>query len=116
MTPAIIHDDYTVSYDAQTGRIIFSGSLRLAGANAYRPIADFLDQILESGVSHLTLDLKELRLLNSSGITTLSRCVINARQHPEVKLVVRGSKAIFWQERSLGNLQRLLPTMELYLE
>ncbi|MFN3360093.1 MAG: slr1659 superfamily regulator [Pseudanabaenaceae cyanobacterium] len=116
MTPVISHDDYTVCYDEQTGRIVFSGSLHLAGANAYRPIADFLTQILDSGVRHLTLDLKELRLLNSSGITTLSRFVISARQYPELQLVVRGSKAIFWQERSLGNLQRLFPTMELYLE
>ncbi|MCS6958848.1 MAG: hypothetical protein RMK91_02225 [Pseudanabaenaceae cyanobacterium SKYGB_i_bin29] len=116
MTQALTHEDYTVTYDANEGRVVFTGSMRLPGANAYRPLAEFLDHILASGVSHLTLDLKELKLLNSSGITALSRFVINARQYPELKLVVRGSKAVFWQERSLGNLQRLLPTMELYLE
>ncbi len=116
MAQAIYGDDYVVTYEKEQGTVIFNGILRLSGTSGYKPIADFLDEILASGIKHITLDLRELKLLNSSGITMLSRFVIHARHYPDLALVVKGSQTVFWQERSLGNLQRLLPTMELYLE
>jgi hypothetical protein len=116
MAQEIYGEDYIVSYGKEGNTITFNGILRLSGTAGYRPIAQFLDEILDSGVKALTLDLRELKLLNSSGITMLSKFVIHARQYPDLALVVKGSQSIFWQERSLGNLQRLLPSMELYLE
>lgn len=115
MVNEIQGDDYAVTYDSDKGTIYFSGILRLSGVGGYRLISEFLDQVLDRGADSLTLDLRELKLLNSSGITMLSKFVIHARQYPKLVLTIQGSKAVFWQERSLGNLQRLLPTMELYL-
>lgn len=106
-------EDYTVTYDRDKGTAYFNGIFRLSGAEGYRPIAEFLGRILASGVNSLVLDLRELVLLNSSGITMLSRFVIHARQYEHLALKIRGSQAIFWQERSLGNLQRLHPRIEL---
>ncbi len=116
MDQTIYGEDYVVTYNREEGVISFKGVLRLAGTAGYRSIANFLDEILASGVTSLLLDLRELKLLNSSGITMLSKFVINARQYPGLSLVVKGSQSIFWQERSLGNLQRLLPSMKLYFE
>ncbi len=106
-------EDYTITYNRDEGTVYFKGIFRLSGSEGYRPIAEFLDRILASGVNSLVLDLRELVLLNSSGITTLSRFVIHARQYEHLALKMRGSQAVFWQERSLGNLQRLHPRMEL---
>ncbi len=116
MTQEIYGEEYTITYGKEENTITFNGTLRLSGTTDYRTIAEFLDEILDSGVKSLTLDLRELKLLNSSGITMLSKFMIHARQYPDLALVVKGSQSVFWQERSLGNLQRLLPSMELYLE
>lgn len=116
MAQEIYGEDYIVTYSDEGNVITFNGILRLSGTNGYQPIAQFLDEILHSGMKSITLDLRELRLLNSSGITMLSKFVIHARKFPDLSLVIKGSQSVFWQERSLGNLQRLLPSMELYLE
>lgn len=42
----------------------------------------------------------------------LSRFVIMMRQWPQISLVILGSQDIIWQGRSLKNLQRLMPTMQ----
>jgi len=87
MDQTIYGEDHVVTYNREEGVISFKGVLRLAGTAGYRSVANFLDEILASGVTSLFLDLRELKLLNSSGITMLSKFVINARQYPGLSLV-----------------------------
>jgi hypothetical protein len=47
--------------------------------------------------------------LNSSGINTVSRFVIEERKKARNTLKVLGSQDIYWQQKSLTNLQRLWP-------
>jgi hypothetical protein len=70
----------------------------------------------------ITLDLRKLEFLNSSGINVLSKFIIKVRQHrerqakenqPETNMVVYGSQTIPWQSKSIKNLQRLMPSLEL---
>ncbi len=48
----------------------------------YAPILDMLKETLTSPAMPIVLDLRELDFLNSSGITMLSRFVMEARDHP----------------------------------
>jgi hypothetical protein len=64
----------------------------------------------------LTLDLRMLRFLNSSGINTLSKFVLHVRQYHATQVVMKGSHAFPWQEKSLKNFQRLLPGLHLEIE
>nr|WP_232222185.1 hypothetical protein [Thioalkalivibrio paradoxus] len=78
-----------------------------------------MSQMLEDALtdcSDLTLDLTELEFLNSSGIATLSKFVINARNRQTCRLTIRGSGSIAWQGKSLNNLKRLMPALELTFE
>jgi hypothetical protein len=59
------------------------------------------------------VDLSELEFLNSSGIAMLSKFVIEARNRKTVTLTILGAQAIPWQGKSLVNLQRLMPAMQL---
>ncbi|NEP41223.1 MAG: hypothetical protein F6K35_19140 [Okeania sp. SIO2H7] len=108
--------DYSVGYHEETTTAIFQGSLRLNGMQEYAPIVELLDNVLESGVPAIILDLQQLEFLNSSGINVLSKFVIKVRQKKNIKLVVKASKNIPWQGKSLKNLQRLLPSLSLELE
>jgi hypothetical protein len=56
-----------------------------------------------------------LDFLNSSGITMLSRFVMEARDRPGIDVQVLASEAVPWHARSLRNLQRLMPTLSIRL-
>lgn len=108
-------ENYHVIYDPNGAAIYFQGSLRLGGMADYQPIADLLNQASEA-TSSITLDLKALTFLNSSGINMLSKFVIGMRKRQTIQVIVRGSEEVPWQEKSLQNLQRLMPSLKLELE
>jgi hypothetical protein len=70
-------------------------------------------ETLTSPAMPIVLDLRELDFLNSSGITMLSRFVMEARDHPGIDLQVLASEAVPWHARSLRNLQRLMPGLSI---
>ena len=51
--------------------------------------------------------------MNSSGIAMLSKFVIEARGRADGGLVIRASRSVPWQGKSLNNLKRLMPALEL---
>ncbi|GAB4149121.1 MAG: hypothetical protein Fur0046_27690 [Cyanobacteria bacterium J069] len=113
--------DYSVWHSPQNSTVVFQGSLSLGSTLDYTPIIQLLEAAIASVPSDrsadevsptLRLDLRKLEFLNSSGINMLSRFVIMMRQQPQIALVILGSKAVIWQGRSLKNLQRLMPTMQ----
>jgi hypothetical protein len=109
-------EGYSVRYEEETATVIFQGSLRLNGMQEYAPIIQLLDDVIESGVTAITLNLQQLNFLNSSGINVLSKFVIKVRQKKNIKLIVKASNTIPWQSKSLKNLQRLLPSLTLEVE
>ncbi|MBE9142632.1 slr1659 superfamily regulator [Planktothrix mougeotii] len=109
-------EDYQVSYESSTNTITLSGSLRLSGLEDTNPVIKLLNDILLEEPTLITLDLQELEFLNSSGINMLSKFVIKVRQKKEMGLIILASNTIPWQGKSLKNLQRLMPTLELKIK
>lgn len=103
--------DYKVWYDEMRNTLKCKGSFRLNGVEEYSPIIELLNHAAEKQPSVLTLDLRELQFLNSSGINILLKFVISVRKRSEMTLVVQGSKLIPWQNKSLQNLQKLMPAL-----
>lgn len=112
----IENEDYLIEYDAQTMIINCQGSLRLSGMEEYAPLVEFFQTISEQKSSQITLDLRQLRFLNSSGINVLSKFVIKIREIGESQMIIQGDQKIPWQQKSLKNLKRLMPSLELKLE
>jgi len=108
----ISHEDYQVHFDEATATVRCSGSFRLHG-DEYKPVLDLLTRAADAKPATLTLDVRELQFLNSSGINTLSKFVLQVRKHGASQVMVLGSTRLPWQEKSLKNLQRLLPTLTL---
>ncbi|HEY9648153.1 MAG TPA: STAS domain-containing protein [Chroococcidiopsis sp.] len=105
--------EYEISYDSDTQTIVCKGSLRLGGTPQYAPVTDLLTAVVNQEPPTLTLDLRGLEFLNSSGINVLSKFVIKVRQQGKSALTICGSTAIPWQGKSLINLQRLMPSVTL---
>ena len=106
-------DNYDIHFDPQTATLTCSGSLRLYGPLEYAPILDLLGRVIEGKPAAITLHLKGLKFLNSSGINTFSKFVIRVRDQRASGLIVRGSSEFAWQSKSLTNLQRLMPGLAL---
>ncbi|MFK5893349.1 MAG: hypothetical protein QM504_09035 [Pseudomonadota bacterium] len=108
----IENENYVLEYDEENHRVQISGSLRLNGLGEYSPISNVLTQCLEKS-NTMELVLSQLEFLNSSGIAMLSKFVIEARGKEGLNLSIIGSNQIPWQGKSLKNLQRLFPALEI---
>lgn len=107
--------NYRVWYDPNEVTVYFEGILRLGGPQEYQPIENLLDKVLESNPNKITLDLRALNFLNSSGINVLYKFAIATRKKGELQLGVRGSKNVPWQGKSLPNLKKFNQNFELTL-
>lgn len=107
-------EDYTITYEPKTETVIMRGYLRLEGLQSYQPIQSLLLEAAKDS-DICILDLQDLEFLNSSGISMLAIFVMAMRNKDSTQLVFRGSKNILWQTRSLKNLKRLMPKLELDL-
>jgi hypothetical protein len=109
----ITADNYLVCQQENSDTITFKGSLRLSGMEEYGPIINLLNTLADRDPNCIILDLQGLEFLNSSGISMLSKFVITIRKKASTAITVKASKSIPWQEKSLKNLQRLMPTLTL---
>ncbi len=112
MDNVIQGDNYSVAYDAAAGTVALKGMMRLNGMEEYAPVVGVLSRAANEHQA-VTLDLRELEFLNSSGIAMLSKFVIEARNKQTVALTIRGAKTVAWQGKSLVNLQRLMPALSM---
>ena len=109
-------EDYQVYYKHEAQTIVLSGSLRLSGLEETNPVIKLLNDVLDENPENLIFDLRDLEFLNSSGINMLSKFVIKVRQKQNVSLKILASYQIPWQGKSLKNLQKLLPSLELEIQ
>ena len=112
----ITHDTYQVHYDPDTATVTCQGSFRLRGGEEYAPILQVLLEAADAKPATLTLDVRTLQFLNSSGINTLSKFVLQVRKLNASQVVIQGSSQHPWQQKSLKNFQRLLPGLQLEIE
>ena len=108
-------ENYQATYKEAENTIMLDGTLRLRGLDEYKEIGQMLDHSLKQGKA-IILNVKKLDFLNSSGIAMLSQFVIRTRKSSDVKLTIQGSVEIPWQSKSLKNLQRLMPELELNID
>ena len=108
--------DYAVQYDSESSQVDFTGLLSLGGPKEYAPIADLLNKIAAEEPEKMTLNLRKLEFINSSGISMLSKFVLGLRKKKGIQLVIIGSNNIPWQGKSLKNLQNFLPSLKIVVE
>jgi hypothetical protein len=107
--------NYSVEYNEETHRVSFSGTLRLQGRSEYQEIYSLLMAAAEGSEGPVVLDIKELRYLNSSGISSLSLFIVQMRKRVKpVKII--GNSNMSWQAKSIRNFERLHPQVELVLQ
>src|SRR5690554_2822097 len=104
--------DTEIKFDESNSLVIFKGSMRLANMKEYGVVTNFLKESANISKEELTLDLKDLEFLNSSGITTLSLFVLDCKKSGTPKIKVLRSETISWQKKSISNFKKLWSEVE----
>jgi hypothetical protein len=99
----------------ENGTIHFEGTMRLSSPAEYAPIQALMSQVLAENATRVDLDLTGLEFLNSSGINLFAKFTIEVRNKGSVGLGVKGSTRIPWQGKSLPNLKKLYPALDLQI-
>lgn len=107
--------NYSVEYNEDEHRVSFSGTLRLQGRSEYQEIYSLLMTAADGYEGPLILDLKDLRYLNSSGISSLSLFIVQMRKRVKPVTII-GNANMSWQAKSIRNFERLHPQVELILQ
>ncbi len=104
---------YSISYDCESEVINLSGKLHLIQREkAFHEILSWFDLIIDKEPPRVLLDVSSLDYLNSMGISMIAKFVIRARDKKTIHVVVKASKEIIWQSKSLVNLKRLMPSID----
>lgn len=106
---------YTVAADKEGSQVLLKGTLRLQGREQYKPIFELLMESASWEDGKLTIDMRELIFLNSSGISALSLFIIEMRKIGK-PITILGSSTITWQSKSLKNFERLYEQVEIVIE
>ena len=105
-------DAYTVAATRENSKVTMTGTLRLQGREQYKPIFDLLMESASWREDKLTIDMRDLIFLNSSGISAISLFIIEMRKISK-PIAITGSNLITWQSKSLKNFQRLYEQVEI---
>ena len=109
--------DSSLDFDPASNTLVIQGSMRLANLTEYEPVKDYLFKSSEKTSGNtLSIDMKQLKFLNSSGITTLSMFVIAMKKRNTKMLKIIGSKEVSWQEKSLVNFNKLWNKVAIVME
>jgi hypothetical protein len=106
---------YSVEYDEKNHTVTFQGIMRLKTSKDYAPVSELLQSVYDIANKNnliLTLDFRRLQFINSSGIHALSKFVIDVRTANKSEIHVLGNPDIYWQHRSLLNLSKLWPKVQ----
>jgi len=106
---------YKVTYDINSGAISFSGTFRCTN-DEYAEMSKILEQVSAAKPAKIIIDLTSMEFLNSSGINMLAKFVINMRKGSDSSLEIKGSNSFPWQGKSLPNLKKLHPTLNLIMQ
>ena len=104
-------DDYVID-SSILNAVSVSGSMRLPSPLSYDQPFSLIKKSLEECTDTLTVNLTALEYLNSSGLTSLARIIIQARKdNKKIKLIINNS--IPWQQKSLLSFKELWEKLDI---
>ena len=106
--------EFALTFDAGAGRLVFTGLLRRMNKD-YKEVQELLEHVARSPLARLEVDVVGLKMVNSSGLNTLSRFVLALRGKPGVGVTFHGSTEVVWHAKTLANMKHFLPAAQVVL-
>jgi len=103
--------DYRLSYE--NGILAMGGRISLM-LEDYDRMEAFFKQVIQTGPRSLTLDIRDLAYLNSSGIKTLCvSLILEAAEAPDLRLKILCADRYSWQRETIPTFQGLMDRIEI---
>ena len=114
-------EKFCVNYDNTTATITFEGKIFLNGSQEYAPLLQLLKHAAAQEIQaqkKLIVDFRHLKLLNSSGITMMTKFIMYIFEEEclELEITFVGQKAITWHQKLLENISMLQSAVVIQLE
>ena len=107
-------EDYNVTY--QDNVIAISGKLSLM-LEDYEKLESLFEKVVESEPTVLTLDIRNLEYLNSSGIKTMCvALVLEADDIEGLEMKILCSEKYTWQKETVPTFEDLIDDIEIIFE
>src|SRR5258708_5745896 len=104
-------DEYAIDCETEPSTAALRGVMRLQSTDAYDRLFEPLREAMRSSRGPYTLDLRDVALMNSSGIRALAGLVLLARSE-SVPLVLRVRASVPWQKKTVTSLKLLYVALE----
>src|SRR5258708_24956336 len=104
-------DEYAIDCESQPAVAVLRGVLRLQSTEAYDRLFQVLEQKIRNSGGPYALDLRDVILMNSSGIRALAGLVLTAKA-AGVPLVLRLRASVPWQRKTVSSLKLLYASLE----
>ncbi len=99
-------ENYKVTY--QNGVISISGKLSLM-LEDYEELETFFEEVIESRPSEITIDIRNLEYLNSSGIKTICvSLILEAADIENLQMKILCSDRYTWQKETVPTFKDLM--------
>ena len=96
-----------IYFDDTNNNLFFIGVLRSNDFEEFEKIKNFILDTYDLETSELILNFSKLEFMNSAGISTLCRFVLEAKEMTDPKPIkIIGNKEILWQVKSFENLKK----------
>ena len=106
--------EFALTFDAGAGRLVFTGLLRRMNKD-YKEVQELLEHVARSPLARLEVDVVGLKMVNSSGLNTLSRFVLALRARTDVQVIFLGANDVVWHAKTLQNMKHFLPAATVVL-
>lgn len=109
----LVTEEGRIFFDEATNTMSFSGRLRSTDPALFEKLSNLLRAAHASNPSSIRWDMRALRDINSAGLGVLYQFVSKRRHQPDFKIAIRANSKIYWQERYLPNIKKIIPHMQL---
>ena len=103
----ITQEDFSIELLSEEKTAILTGTMRLSSPTAYDEFFSEIVKMMSEGGS-ITVDISQLEFLNSSGLTSLGRVFIQAKNLNMTGKII-AKKDVPWHQRSIVSIAKLWP-------
>jgi hypothetical protein len=107
----IAGDRYRIVYDPAASAVAFQGILR--SEDRFPLNKQLIDAVAAKVPKQVTLDVRQLEFLNSSGVVLLFKFIADLHDLIGSQIIIRGSTRYPWQVRWLRDMSKFIPELRL---
>lgn len=105
-------ENYKVSFSPETQAVQFEGTFLLPTRSDYQTLFMEFSNRIENNPGQYTFDMRNCKMMNSSGIEVLMRSLINFNNS---QITIFGNGESSWQKRTLANIKNMLANIDVTL-